>query len=94
MLCSWRNLKCNERTLLSRQPLLVMEEYHSLGVTQSCEILVDRWLKRSYIRDKGTDTSDLQETKEILKQKLQILKSLPRKKRTLIFILLLLLIID
>ena len=65
-----------------------MEEYHSLGVTRSCEILVDGWLKRSYIRGKGTDTSDLQETKEILKQKLQILtdtKELARKKRTLIF---------
>ena len=44
-----------------------MDEYHSLGVTRSCEILIDRWLKHSYIRGKGTDTSDLQETKEILR---------------------------
>ena len=81
MLCSWRTQKCNERTLLSRQPLLVMEEYHSLGVTRSCEILVDRWLKLSYIRGKGTDASDLQETKEILKQKLQIFTDTKEQKK-------------
>ena len=57
-----------------------MEEYHSLGVTRSCEILVDRWLKRSYIQGKGTDTSDLQETKEILKQKLPDTKELAKNK--------------
>ena len=54
-----------------------MEEYHSLGVTRSCEILVDRC---SYIRGKGTDTSDLQETKEILKHKLQITDTAKKMK--------------
>ena len=63
-----------------------MEEYHSLGVTRSYAILVDSQLQviKTYIRGKGTDTSDLQETKEILEQKLQILtdtKELAKKKK-------------
>ena len=75
-----------ERKALSRQLLEVMEEYHSLGVTRSYAILVDSQLQviKTYIRGKGTDTSDLQETKEILEQKLQILtdtKELAKKKK-------------